>query len=93
MTTLLLGHKGRCFDVRRYVYENKDFIYTASEDGTAKLWQLTATAPQLFSETVKNTENIESSSSSTSSTLSSSTSSLSESSSLPSSSTIAFEAR
>eukprot|EP01035_Chromulina_nebulosa_P036693 gene36693-49458_t len=49
MTTLLLGHKGRCFDVRRYIYEEKDFIYTASEDGTAKLWKITETTPSLSS--------------------------------------------
>ena len=62
MTTLLLGHKGRCFDVRRYIYDDKDFIYTASEDGTAKLWSLTAKrTSSSVSETLKYSENADSS--------------------------------
>ena len=34
----LLGHKGRCFDVR-YSYDG-NVLLTASEDGTAILWDL-----------------------------------------------------
>jgi WD40 repeat protein len=33
-----LGHKGRCFDVR--VSPNSNSFITASEDGTAKIWNL-----------------------------------------------------
>ena len=78
MTTLLLGHKGRCFDVRRYIYDDKDFIYTASEDGTAKLWSLTAkTTSSSVSETLKYSRNADSSISSASLASSSTTSLLS----------------
>eukprot|EP01041_Mallomonas_annulata_P010655 gene10655-22241_t len=34
----LLGHKGKCFDVRKS--SNSDWIISASEDGTARLWSL-----------------------------------------------------
>lgn len=34
----LIGHKGRCFDVRRSFCE--EWILSASEDSTAKLWNL-----------------------------------------------------
>lgn len=34
----LIGHKSRCFDVK--VSENRDFLLSSSEDGTAILWNL-----------------------------------------------------
>jgi WD40 repeat protein len=40
--TSLIGHQGRTFDVRYRQVGDDSFAFTASEDGTAKLWDIKA---------------------------------------------------